>query len=43
MLNHLNALANGVFNTSDIAYYVLASALFLILAIRRLDSERLQH
>jgi len=42
MLDHLNALANGVFNTSDIAYYVLASALFLILAIRRLDSERLQ-
>jgi ABC-2 type transport system permease protein len=35
-------MLGGVVDTSDIAYYLLFIATFLVLAIRRLDAERLQ-
>lgn len=43
MLRHFDALARGVFSSADIAYFVLFSTLFLVLSIRRLDADRLQH
>lgn len=43
MLNHYQALLRGIFNSGDIIYYLLFTALFLVLSIRRLDAERLQH
>lgn len=43
LLRHYEPLLKGVFNTSDILYYLLFIAMFLILSIRRLDAERLQH
>ena len=42
MLRHFEAFSKGLFNSSDFIYYVLFIALFLILSIRRLDSDRLQ-
>jgi len=43
MLKHYEPLLNGVFKSSDIIYYLLFIATFLIMSIRRLDSYRLQH
>jgi ABC-2 type transport system permease protein len=43
MLRHYESLLKGVFNSTDVIYYLLLVALFLILSIRRLDSYRLQH
>ena len=43
MLRHFDALARGVFSSADIAYFVLFISAFLVLSIRRLDAERLQH
>ena len=43
MSRHFEALARGVFSSADIAYFVLFIATFLVLSIRRLDAERLQH
>jgi ABC-2 type transport system permease protein len=43
LLRHYESLLKGVFNSTDVAYYLLLSALFVILSIRRLDSYRLQH
>ncbi|MGE0370419.1 MAG: ABC transporter permease subunit [Gammaproteobacteria bacterium] len=43
VLRHYESLLKGVFNSTDVAYYLLLSALFIILSIRRLDSYRLQH
>src|SRR3569833_2180184 len=43
MLRHYEPLLKGMFNTSDVVYYLLLIATFLILTIRRLDAERLQH
>jgi ABC-2 type transport system permease protein len=34
-------MLEGVFNTSDIAYYLLLIVGFLVLTIRQLDRERL--
>ena len=42
ILRHFEAFSKGVFNSSDFIYYVLFISLFLILSIRRLDSDRLQ-
>jgi ABC-2 type transport system permease protein len=42
LVSHYQALLKGVFNSADIVYYLLFSATFLILGIRRLDAERLQ-
>ncbi len=38
--NHYQPLIKGLFNTEDVIYYVLFIALFLILSIHRLDSNR---
>jgi ABC-2 type transport system permease protein len=43
MLRHFESLAKGVFNSSDIAYYILFIGAFLTLSVRRLDADRLQH
>lgn len=42
-LRHYQPLLKGSFNSADVAYYVLFITTFLVLAIRRLDSYRLQH
>lgn len=41
--SHLEKLLTGVFNSSDILYYLLFISTFIILSIRRLDNDRLQH
>jgi ABC-2 type transport system permease protein len=41
LLEHHQAMLEGVFNTGDVAYYLLLIAGFLGLAIRQLDRERL--
>ena len=43
LLSHHDALLRGLFNSADVAYYLLFSVTFLGLAIRRLDDERLGH
>jgi ABC-2 type transport system permease protein len=43
MLRHYESLLKGVFNSTDVIYYLLLAALFIVLSIRRLDSYRLQH
>ena len=43
MLQHFDALARGVFSSADIAYFILFICTFLVLSIRRLDADRLQH
>jgi ABC-2 type transport system permease protein len=40
LIEHYESLRRGVFNTADIAYYVLFTALFLGLTVQRLDLER---
>ncbi len=40
---HYQALLRGLFNSSDILYYLLFITTFLVLSIRRLDADRLQH
>ena len=42
-LRHYEPLLKGVFNSSDVLYYLLFIATFLILSIRRLDADRLRH
>jgi ABC-2 type transport system permease protein len=42
VLTHYEALLKGVFDTRDVAYYLLFTLTFLVLAIRRLDAERLR-
>ena len=39
---HFLSFAGGMFDSSDVAYYVLFIGGFLILTIRRLDNDRLQ-
>lgn len=39
---HFLSFVEGMFDTADLAYYLLFIAGFLILTIRRLDNERLQ-
>ncbi len=41
-LSHYEALLRGVFDTQDVAYYLLFIVTFLVMSIRRLDAERLQ-
>lgn len=43
ILRHYEPLLNGVFKSSDIIYYLLFMLTFLVLSVRRLDSDRLQH
>ena len=42
LVRHYDSLLKGVFNSADIIYYLLFILTFLILAIRRLDADRLQ-
>ena len=41
MQNHYEALLRGLFDSSDVAYFLLFITTFLVLSIRRLDAERL--
>jgi ABC-2 type transport system permease protein len=41
ILKHHQAMLEGVFRSSDIAYYLLLISGFLVLTIRQLDRERL--
>lgn len=41
MLTHYQSFANGLVNTADLLWFVLATALFLGLAVRRLDRDRI--
>ncbi|ALP51719.1 ABC transporter permease [Candidatus Tenderia electrophaga] len=43
LLRHFESLLKGVFDSADVLYYLLFVTLFLVLSIRRLDAERLQH
>lgn len=40
---HFESLLKGLFNSTDVVYYLLFIATFLILSIRRLDADRLPH
>jgi ABC-2 type transport system permease protein len=42
MMRHFESLLKGMFNSQDVAYFLLLTALFLALSIWRLDAERLQ-
>lgn len=41
LLRHHQSLLEGVFNSTDIAYYLLLIVAFLVLTVRQLDRERL--
>ncbi len=43
LLRHFESLLKGVFDTSDVIYYLLFVTLFLVLGIRRLEADRLPH
>lgn len=43
MLRHYEMLLKGMFDSSDVVYYLLLIILFLGLSIRRLDADRVQH
>lgn len=43
LIQHYGSLLKGNFNSADVMYYLLFVATFLILSIRKLDNERLQH
>lgn len=40
---HYQAMLRGIFDTSDLVYYLLFILVFLTFSIRRLDADRLQH
>lgn len=42
LLRHYESFLKGVFDSTDLAYFLLFSAGFLIFTLRRLDSRRLQ-
>jgi len=42
ILKHFQHIQTGLLNTADISYFLLFSSTFLILSIRRLESDRLQ-
>ena len=41
LVNHYEPFLHGLVGSANIAYFLLLSALFLILTIRRLDADRL--
>jgi ABC-2 type transport system permease protein len=43
LLRHYDPLLKGVFDSSDVLYYLLFIVTFLVLSVRRLDADRLQH
>jgi ABC-2 type transport system permease protein len=42
ILRHYQSLLKGVFNSSDVIYYLLFIVTFIVLSIRRLDADRMQ-
>ena len=42
LVHHYETLLKGVFNSTDVIYYLLIIITFLVLSIRRLDADRLQ-
>ncbi len=40
---HYQSLLQGLFDSGDLAYYLIFITLFLVLTIRQLDSDRVQH
>ncbi|HET6654963.1 MAG TPA: ABC transporter permease [Gammaproteobacteria bacterium] len=42
LMSHYDRLLRGLMNSTDVVYYVLVIATFVILTIRRLDGDRLQ-
>jgi len=43
LLSHYQPLLKGIFSSTDIIYYLLLISSCLVLSIRRLDADRLQH
>lgn len=43
ILRHFEALSRGLVSSADILYFLLFISVFLVLGIRRLDADRLQH
>ncbi len=43
LLKHHQQLLNGVVGSTDVIYYLLIITLFIVLTIRQLDADRLQH
>jgi len=41
IVSHYLSFLEGVFNTSDVSYYILLTCLFLVLSVRRLEGDRL--
>lgn len=43
LMSHFQPLLRGIFSSTDVVYYLLLTGTFLVLSIRRLDADRLQH
>ncbi len=43
LLSHYQPLLKGIFSSTDIIYYLLVISSCLVLSVRRLDADRLQH
>jgi len=43
LLSHYQPLLKGIFSSTDIIYYLLLISCCLVLSVRRLDADRLQH
>ncbi len=43
VLRHYESLLKGLFNSTDVIYYLLFIVTFLVLSIQRLDAQRLPH
>jgi ABC-2 type transport system permease protein len=43
LVQHYDSLLKGLFNSADVAYYLLFILTFLVLSIQRLDANRLPH
>jgi ABC-2 type transport system permease protein len=41
LFSHYQALSKGIFNSTDVIYYLVLTGLFLGLTLWRLDTERL--
>ena len=42
LIKHYDSFARGTVALSDVVYYAVLTALFLLLSIRRLDADRLR-
>lgn len=43
LVSHFEPMTKGIVNSGDVSFYLLFIGTFLILSIRRLDNDRLQH